>query len=109
MLSPNIVVAFVSDHFILAGLLLSFVLVPLVPVYALGEEIGWRDFLVPRLLPLGQIPTYLISGAIWAAWHLPFNVVLGYNNGLAGFPLFTIYIVLYGALLARLRLRSESV
>jgi membrane protease YdiL (CAAX protease family) len=33
----------------------------------------------------------------------------GYNNGLAGFPLFTIYIVLYGALLARLRLRSESV
>jgi hypothetical protein len=43
MLSPNIVVAFVSDHFGLAGLLLSVVLVPLVPVYALGEVIGWRD------------------------------------------------------------------
>ena len=109
LLSTDLIVSFVSGHLGLAGLLLSFVVVPLLPILALGEEIGWRDYLVPRLLPLGQIPTFLISGAIWAAWHLPYNIGFGFNKGLAGFPLFALEIVLFGALLARLRLRSGSV
>lgn len=109
LLSPNLVVAFVAGHFGLAGLLVSFVVIPFIPAFELGEELGWRDYLVPRLLPLGSIPAYLISGVIWAAWHLPYNLVLGYNNGAAGFPLFFVYIVLFGALLAHLRMRSGSV
>jgi membrane protease YdiL (CAAX protease family) len=109
MVSPSLIVDFVSAHFGLAVLLLSLVVVPLVPVYELGEEIGWRDYLVPRLLPLGPVPAYLISGAIWAAWHLPYNVLLGFNKGLEGFPLFVLYIVFYGALMAHLRLKSGSV
>ncbi len=107
--SPNLIVGFISDHLGLWALLLSFLLLPLVPVFDLGEEIGWRDYLVPRLLPLGEIPSYLISGALWAAWHLPYNLVLGYNKGLPGFPLFAIYTILFGALLAYLRVRSSSV
>jgi CAAX protease family protein len=109
LLSPELIVSFVSGHFGLAGLLLSFVVVPLIPLLALGEEIGWRDYLLLRLLPLGPVPAYLISGAIWALWHLPYNVVLGFNNGLAGFALFAVYAFLYGAVLAHLRLRSGSV
>lgn len=107
--STDLIVSFVTGHFGLAGLLLSFAVVPLVPFLAIGEEIGWRDYLLLRLLPLGRVPAYLISGAVWAAWHLPYNVVLGFNNGLAGFPLFALYTILYGALLAHLRLRSHSV
>ncbi|SDT14425.1 CPBP family intramembrane glutamic endopeptidase [Actinoplanes derwentensis] len=38
---------------------------------ALGEELGWRGWLFPRLMPLGAIPAILISGVIWGVWHAP--------------------------------------
>jgi len=109
ILSPNLIVGVVSDHFGLIGLLLSFVLIPVVPLVDVGEEIGWRDYLLPRLLPIGTVPALLVTGVVWAAWHLPFNLLLGYNKGAEGFPLFAVDIVLFGALLGYLRLRSGSV
>lgn len=39
---------------------------------ALGSEIGWRGYLLPRLLPLGAIPAYLIGGLCWGLWFFPF-------------------------------------
>lgn len=47
-------------------------------VLASGEELGWRGWLFPRLLPLGRIPAILLSGVIWGAWHAPL-LLLGYN------------------------------
>jgi len=38
---------------------------------SLGEELGWRGYLLPRLLPLGRNPALLATGLVWAAWHLP--------------------------------------
>lgn len=107
--SSNILVGWVSDHLGLPGLLASFFIVPFLPVIEAGEEIGWRDYLVPRLLPLGEAWAFLISGAVWAIWHLPYNLLLGFNGGAAGFPLFAAYTVLLGAVLGLLRLRSGSV
>jgi uncharacterized protein len=107
--SPNYLVSFIAENFGLAGLLISFAVVPLLPIVDLGEEIGWRDYLVPRLLPLGQLVALPLSGAIWAAWHLPFNLLLGFSEGAAGFPLFALDLVLFGSLLGYLRLRSGSV
>jgi len=41
-------------------------LAPLINTFfALGEELGWRGYLLPKLLPLGQIPAMIISGVIW--------------------------------------------
>jgi CAAX protease family protein len=46
-------------------------------VSAAGEEIGWRGFLVPRMLALvGFTGTSLLVGLIWAAWHYPINVAV---------------------------------
>lgn len=40
--------------------------------YAVGEEIGWRGFLVPLLMRhTGFTGTALISGIIWGLWHVP--------------------------------------
>lgn len=39
---------------------------------ALGEEIGWRGFLVPELFKnIGFTGTALISGVVWSCWHYP--------------------------------------
>jgi uncharacterized protein len=44
----------------------------------LGEEYGWRGYLLPRLLPLGQIKATVIVGLIWALWHVPI-LLIGLN------------------------------
>jgi membrane protease YdiL (CAAX protease family) len=48
---------------------------------ALGEEIGWRGFLVPELRRVtGFTGTSLISGLIWVVWHSPIILFADYNG-----------------------------
>jgi membrane protease YdiL (CAAX protease family) len=37
----------------------------------LGEEIGWRGLLYKELLPLGFWSCSLVTGVLWALWHVP--------------------------------------
>lgn len=49
---------------------------------ALGEEIGWRGFLTPRLTALtGFVIATLLTGVIWACWHLPLLFLGHYQSG----------------------------
>lgn len=77
---------------------------------ALGEELGWRGFLLPRLMPLGQWPAILLSGVIWGFWHAP-AVVQGLNY--PGYPILGIFMmivfcVLAGIILSWLYLNTRS-
>jgi membrane protease YdiL (CAAX protease family) len=50
---------------------------------ALGEELGWRGFLLPRLeTRLNLLPAALLIGALWGLWHLPadFIALKGYGG-----------------------------
>lgn len=81
-------------------------------VPALGEEIGWRGWLVSRLAPLGKTATVLVSGVAWGLWHAPL-ILLGYNYpgvpGWLGLLAMTGMTISFGAIFAWLRLASGSV
>jgi uncharacterized protein len=51
--------------------ILTFVGVPIGAALAFGEEFGWRGYLLPKLLPLGEVKAAVIVGLIWGPWHLP--------------------------------------
>ncbi len=79
--------------------------------FAFGEEIGWRGWLLPALLPLGTWPALLLSGAFWGFWHAPL-ILLGYNFELtdaSGVLLMILSCTLLGVLLGWTRLRTGSV
>jgi membrane protease YdiL (CAAX protease family) len=79
---------------------------------ALGEEIGWRGFLVPELAKVTSFPMVaLISGLMWAAYHYPVLLFGSYNAGgpaWFGLSCFTVMVVADSFILAWLTLRSQS-
>jgi len=80
-------------------------------VAALGEEVGWRGFLLPILRPLGTWPALLLTGLAWGPWHAPL-ILLGYNYGTTnpvGVVLMTVTTMLIGVVFGWLRMRSASV
>ena len=79
---------------------------------ALGEEIGWRGFLVPELSKVvGFTGIALISGAMWAIYHFPVLIFADYNAGTPvwfGLGCFTIGVIAESFIYAWLTLRSGS-
>lgn len=64
----------------------------------LGEEGGWRGYLLPRLLERGgEVRASFIIGIVWALWHLPIMATFAdWRDGvpfLAYLPLYTIGII----------------
>ncbi len=96
---------------VLTQILFAITLAPFINVlFALGEELGWRGFLLPHLMPLGQWKAILISGTIWGFWHAP-AIMQGHNY--PGYPILgsfmmIVFCVLLGTIIAWLYLNTKS-
>jgi membrane protease YdiL (CAAX protease family) len=82
-------------------------------ILALGEEIGWRGLFVPELAKTtGFTKTALISGIVWAAWHMPAIFLADYNSSgtpnLYSAANFAVLIVAISFPFAWLTLKSGS-
>jgi membrane protease YdiL (CAAX protease family) len=86
---------------------------PLHALTTIGEELGWRDFLLRHLIRMGfdQKTALVASGAVWGLWHLPVILLeLEYvEHPLIGAPMFVVYAVLVGVIIGWLQLASGSV
>ncbi|MFB8274763.1 CPBP family intramembrane glutamic endopeptidase [Nocardia colli] len=80
--------------------------------FALGEELGWRGWLLPQLNNrLGITGGIVATGVIWALWHAPLTL-LGYNYpnlGAWAAVAFIGFCVPFGAILGWLRMYTGSV
>jgi uncharacterized protein len=80
---------------------------------ALGEELGWRGFLVPQLAKVMPFRGVAVtSGIIWALWHYPLILFANYNGaGPRWYSLgcFTVMVLGIAFLFAWMRLKSGSV
>jgi len=88
----------------------------MISIGALGEEIGWRGYMMPMLEELfGVKKSIIIGGVIWGVWHFPANFA-GHNFGTgyigepwSGFLVFTILTIFMGALLTFVTKKTGSV
>ncbi len=81
-------------------------------VLTFGEEVGWRGYMLARLITAGVPRPVFISGLIWACWHVPLILSGQYAAGSQPWfsaLLFVIGVVAEAYLAAYLRLQSGSV
>jgi uncharacterized protein len=81
---------------------------------AIGEEIGWRGFLVPELFKYFNFTkTSIISGLIWGLYHFPLIIILiAPKLNVSVWPLLaftTVSAIGLSFIMAWLRLKSGSV
>ena len=75
-------------------------------VTAIGEEAGWRGFLYPELnKKFSRTVTWIIGGAVWAAFHFPAMLIGGYEYGTGyigcpwlGLIVFALFCIVLGIL-----------
>lgn len=77
----------------------------------LGEELGWRGLLHNELGPSGFWRCAIVTGALWALWHVPLTLQgYGYpRHPAAGTAVAIAYIMLFAPLMTFVRMKAGSV
>ncbi len=83
-------------------------------IAALGEEIGWRGFLLEIFRHrYGVLSSSVLIGVIWGLWHAPLIVLLGYNypmhRDIYGVTMFTVVCIAWTMILVPLKILGNSV
>lgn len=102
---------FPTEAYLQALVVVFVAILPMSLLWNFGEELGWRGYLLPRLLPLGVWPALLLSGLIHALWHGPQMLIHLRSGGwgLENLALFVVSVTFAGVLFGWMRLASGSV
>jgi membrane protease YdiL (CAAX protease family) len=79
--------------------------------FALGEEFGWRGYLLKSLKNRKFLSVSLIVGIVWGLWHFPL-ILLGHNypqHPIAGIGMMTIWCILLSPVMTYIVIKSKSV
>src|SRR5215207_9771429 len=79
---------------------------------AAGEEIGWRGYMLTRLIDAGVPRPVLASGLIWGLWHVPLilaGVYVAGSSPVVSAMLFMVMVTSFGFVFARMRLETGSI
>ncbi|HET7480744.1 MAG TPA: type II CAAX endopeptidase family protein [Rubrobacteraceae bacterium] len=77
-----------------------------------GEEIGWRGYMLTRLIDSKVSRPVLVSGLIWGLWHVPLVLAEVYAAGPSpalSAAFIMVSIISFGYVIARLRLETGSI
>jgi len=81
---------------LLVSLLQVIIIGPIINIVpTMGEELGWRGYLLPKLRTLfSDRLSIIISGIIWGLWHAPV-IIMGHNYGTEypGYPYVGILVM----------------
>ncbi len=82
-------------------------------ISAMGEEIGWRGYMLPALRErIGPVKALFVTGLFWAAWHLPLLAFGDYMSGAPVWfklPAFIMCILPVGIIIGGLTYMSRSI
>lgn len=94
--------------FLLNGIIGSIINIPMF----IGEELGWRGFMTPRLIKLlNPKKAFLAGGAIWALWHaIMIAQGLNYpNHFIAGIFMMILFAIPVGIIIQYFYFKSKSI
>lgn len=80
-------------------------------LFALGEELGWRGWLLDELAPLGFWRCSAVTGVAWGVWHAPI-VLQGHNfpeSPVVGVGVMTVATLALSPLYTYVTVRAGSV
>lgn len=103
-MSPWVLVASQLLGGIFAGVTLN-------ALFAFGEEVGWRGFLLRFYEGQTMLRTSLETGLIWGLWHAPI-ILLGHNypeHPVAGIAMMVAFCIAFTPIITYIRIKARSV
>jgi membrane protease YdiL (CAAX protease family) len=80
-------------------------------VFAFGEELGWRGYLLKALQGKKLLPASLIIGTVWGLWHFPL-ILIGHNypqHPVIGVGMMIVFCILLTPVMIYIVIKSKSV
>lgn len=78
-----------------------------------GEEIGWRGYMLTRLIDAGVPRPVLVGSILWGLWHVPLIaggfIYYEHPSRLVAVLLFMVCVIPVGFVLVRARLATGSI
>lgn len=93
---------------LVSGLMAGFTINAL---FAFGEEVGWRGWLLKQFKGCNFIASTLVIGLIWGLWHAPL-ILMGHNypdHPVAGVFMMMAFCAIFTPLISYIRIKSGSV